>query len=742
MRRFNYLLPVLFCLPAMPAIAQTAIGGGTCTSSVLNGTYELLLTGRQVSAAGAVSKLFQAAGTATFDGLSKVSFSMTANTVNISQSFGTPLAYSGTYSLQSNCLGTISITSGDTAQFSLEALSVSSTTLLASSFQITGSDATYAYNGSGNSQPATCPTTLTGSHEFNATGSSLSGAAVTGVLDVAGLLQFDGQGNLTATWTQVANLVSTNITATGTYSVASTCLASATLTDTANNRYAVSISIDSATPGFTLAVSSPAAIFDGSAAAPAPAAAGVCTAAALTGTYEAVLNGRFLPGGVTTRLLAANGAATFDGVSKVTLNLTSSSVNGSQTIAAPVLYSGTYALQPNCQGTINLTSGDTATFGMVAYALDATTGQAKSFTMAGSDATYAYTGSGTVQPDQCATSTLSGQWPFNATGNQLSGSTNTGVANLVGVVQFDGQGNATANWTQSSNTASTSVSATGTYSVTAACLGSITLTDTANNRYSGSVSITGANAGNFSWVAASPQVLFTATGHAVFTNPGMAVVNAASYAAGQTPPGSVFSIFGTGLIAKEWQATTVPLPTTVTVNGEPAPLFYADPGQINAQMPQDIKPGVATVVVKNGSATSNAVAVTVPATGTPGISTWGNNRAVVVNQDGSLNVPGTAPAKLGDTVVLYFTGGGPVKASAPLVTGAAAPGGLSWVTGTYDLTVGGVDAAVNYIGLTPGSIGLYQANFVVPKVAAGDRAIVVTISGQASNSALMAVVTK
>jgi uncharacterized protein (TIGR03437 family) len=312
---------------------------------------------------------------------------------------------------------------------------------------------------------------------------------------------------------------------------------------------------------------------------------------------------------------------------------------------------------------------------------------------------------------------------------------------------LDGQGNATANWTQSTNTATTSVSATGTYSVTAACLGSLTLTDTAGNRYAGTVAITGANAGNFAWAAANPLAVFNATGHAAFGNPGLAVVNGASYSSGQTPPGSVFSIFGTSLATKVWQATSVPLPTTaltttVTVNGEAAPLFYADPNQINAQMPQDIKPGVATVIVKNGNATSNAVAVTVPATATPGISMWGNNRAVVVNQDGSLNSP-SSPAKVGDTVVAYFTGGGPVNASGPLVTGAVAPAGLSWVTGTYTIEVGAQYATtINYVGLTPGSIGLYQANFVVPKVDAGDRALAITIAGQASNNPLIAVVAK
>src|SRR5271157_1295451 len=560
-RRFTTLLPVLFCLPAMPALAQTAIGGGVCTSSALNGTYELLLTGRQVSVSGTVSKVFQAAGTAAFDGLSRVTFTMTANAVSGSQSFGTPLVYSGTYSLQSNCVGSISITTGDTATFNLEALSVSNTTQLASSFALTGSDATYAYNGSGSSQPATCPTTLSGVHEFNATGSSLSGGSVTGVLDVAGVLQFDGQGNLTANWTQVANLVASTVTATGTYTVTSTCMASATLTDTANNKYAVSLSIYSAAPDFALAVSSPLSIFDGSGSAAQSATGAGCSASTLNGTYEAVLNGRLVPGGVTTRLLAANGAVTFDGVSKVTFNLTSNTVNGSQVFGTPVVYSGTYSLQSNCQGAINLSSGNTASFAVVAYSIDATTSQAKSFTMVGTDAAYAYTGSGTVQPAACAESTLSGQWPFSATGSLLSGSTNTGTADIVGWVQFDGQGNASATWTQASNTASTSVSATGTYSVTVACQGPLTLTDTAGNRYAGTVSITGANAGNFSWISASPQLVFNGAGHAAFGNPGMAVVNGASYNAGQTPPGSVFSIFGAALVTKVWQATSVPLPT-------------------------------------------------------------------------------------------------------------------------------------------------------------------------------------
>src|ERR1035438_6822718 len=105
-------------------------------------------------------------------------------------------------------------------------------------------------------------------------------------------------------------------------------------------------------------------------------------------------------------------------------------------------------------------------------------------------------------------------------------------------------------------------------------------------------------------------------------------------------------------------------------------------------MPWDIQGAtVATVIVKNGSSTSNAAAVFVPATGTPGISVYPNNRAVVVNQDGSLNSPSLS-ASIGDEVVAYFTGGGPVQAAGKLTTGAPDPDGFSPITGTKTVTVG------------------------------------------------------
>ena len=208
----------------------------------------------------------------------------------------------------------------------------------------------------------------------------------------------------------------------------------------------------------------------------------------------------------------------------------------------------------------------------------------------------------------------------------------------------------------------------------------------------------------------------------------------------------IFALYGSALTTGSNQANSLPLPTTllgttITVNGEAAPLFYASPTQINAQMPLDIQPGLVSVVITNGGTTSNTAAVSVPAAATPGIFIVGgtNNRAVVQNPNFSVN-SSSAPAHVGDTVVGYFTGGGPVKAAGSLVTGAASPSGLSPVTGTpVVVTLAGQAAKVNYIGLTPTLVGVYQVNFVVPQVAVGDRLLTISIAGNASPALLMTV---
>jgi len=269
--------------------------------------------------------------------------------------------------------------------------------------------------------------------------------------------------------------------------------------------------------------------------------------------------------------------------------------------------------------------------------------------------------------------------------------------------------------------------------------------------YSLAMTLTTTDGANFGLDLASQTATFSGTAHSTFTNPGLAVELAAGTSL-TVPPGSLFSIYGFGLSSGKGQATKFPLPTTlasaaVTVNGEAVPLYAVDnsalgkEGIINAQMPLDIKPGVATVVVKNGNAVSNSVAITIPATPVPGVFVYGNNHAVAQNfPDFSLNASNT-PASAGDVVIVYFTGGGAVQNGNQLVTGGVTPyPPLFSVSNAFSATIAGTAATVQSINLVPTAVGgFYQANLVVPKVAAGDRPLVITIGGVASNTTLISV---
>jgi uncharacterized protein (TIGR03437 family) len=431
----------------------------------------------------------------------------------------------------------------------------------------------------------------------------------------------------------------------------------------------------------------------------------------------------------------AAGSASFDGQGNVTSVFTS---NSNKASGQPGKDTGTVSIPSNCSGTMTFPD---ATYNLAVY------NQGKAFLFSGTDDTNTIAGGGTLLPTACVTATLSGVYAFNANGFTFSGTSISGVAEVTGLLQFDGKGNiGAANWSMISGTTPTQVAASGTYAVNSpsTCLATATLADTNEKAYTITFGITDPTGGNFQVLAAGPQLIFMGSGHNSFLNPSQSVSNGASFKAGETAPGSIFSIFGDDLgAAPGVDAAVLPLPgnigpAQVTVNGETAPLFYAGPGQINAQMPLDIPPGLATVVVTNGNAKSNAAAVMI-SQAAPGIFVYGpDNHAVVINPSGNTNADGV-PAHVGETVVAYFTGGGPVMPSGTWATGEASPLGSSPVTSTDSVTVNGKAADVIYVGLSGGSVGLYQANFVIPQVAAGDHPLVITINGVKSNSAAITI---
>jgi uncharacterized protein (TIGR03437 family) len=218
------------------------------------------------------------------------------------------------------------------------------------------------------------------------------------------------------------------------------------------------------------------------------------------------------------------------------------------------------------------------------------------------------------------------------------------------------------------------------------------------------------------------------------------VVNGASFA-GAPSPGSVATIFGGGLASASESAATVPLPVSVagsgvTINGTAAPLWYVSPQQINFQLPADVTPGPATAVVTSGGAPTAPFSFTVPRVA-PGVIVYGNNRAVAVNPDYSLN-DADHPAAPDSVITVYLTGIGPLDN--PVATNTQTPSQpLSRPTLAAAVTIGGQNAPIVFLGLTPGGIALAQANVTVPSLAAGDYPVVVTIGGVSSNGPLITV---
>ncbi len=218
--------------------------------------------------------------------------------------------------------------------------------------------------------------------------------------------------------------------------------------------------------------------------------------------------------------------------------------------------------------------------------------------------------------------------------------------------------------------------------------------------------------------------------------PAVAVVNAATFTPGPLAPGSLVSLFGQGLADREEAAGSIPLPRTlagtmVMLDGVPLPLYYASPGQINAQLPVEAASGKSRVTcIRAGLEGPDAVVTLAEAN--PGIFTYAaSDRAVAVNNaDWSLNGPQN-PVRPGDVVVVYVTGQGSVDP--PVPTGEAAPAApLSYVELPASATIGGETAQVLFLGLAPGMVGVAQANLLIPELPPGKHALILSVGGHSS----------
>jgi len=136
------------------------------------------------------------------------------------------------------------------------------------------------------------------------------------------------------------------------------------------------------------------------------------------------------------------------------------------------------------------------------------------------------------------------------------------------------------------------------------------------------------------------------------------------------------------------------------------------------------------VILTRGSSISVPQAVTL-APAAPGIfQVPGSSQGIIVV--GADIVDATHPVQVGGAVVIYCTGLGEVTPA--VQTGSpASMTQLSYANAPVSVTIGGLPASVLFAGLTPGYVGLYQVNAVVPAVTPGSQVpVVVTAAGQQS----------
>jgi len=203
-------------------------------------------------------------------------------------------------------------------------------------------------------------------------------------------------------------------------------------------------------------------------------------------------------------------------------------------------------------------------------------------------------------------------------------------------------------------------------------------------------------------------------------------VQGASFKAGPLAPGSFFSLFGAGLgSAESAAAASFTLGgLTTAICGQPARLTYnSGLGQVNGVVP--VEAAGRTSCQLTATLSGFTIPVTPAATT---IEIMPQNIAlflyapdstttapIITNSNYQLIGPpssGLAQAQKGGSIIFWATGGGlttPVVADNAVAPVLGAP-----MQTTPTVQIGGAPATVEWAGLAPGFIGLYQINVAVP----------------------------
>jgi uncharacterized protein (TIGR03437 family) len=97
--------------------------------------------------------------------------------------------------------------------------------------------------------------------------------------------------------------------------------------------------------------------------------------------------------------------------------------------------------------------------------------------------------------------------------------------------------------------------------------------------------------------------------------------------------------------------------------------------------------------------------------------------------------------RAGDTVTIYLSGIGAVNPAVATNSAAPAVEPFARAVANFSAKVGDRDAAVVFLGLTPGFVGLAQANLVIPQGApvGPDIPLTISVGGQPSKPLFISV---
>lgn len=234
----------------------------------------------------------------------------------------------------------------------------------------------------------------------------------------------------------------------------------------------------------------------------------------------------------------------------------------------------------------------------------------------------------------------------------------------------------------------------------------------------------------------------------VLYSPSAGVTNGANFAPAtqfSMSPGMLVTAFGDYRVARA-DATSVPLPRVlsnvrVMVGQREAPMLFINGTQVNFQIPKDTPTNGRVVVTVEDVNTERPLSVTsvsmfraAPGCFAGPANAQGEVRLAAINQDGTPN-SASNPARVNQVVTIFCTGLGLVNNMPEDGTPATGAAPLPVAPQAF---MAGRTVAVDYAGLAPGFVGLWQVNLRIPAdfvPETGDlaRNIVIRAEGVVSN---------